>query len=373
MGAGYFLKYNNLTVLIILAVFVATGGVFAQTEAGQKIIGQKQIKIEGVDNTLLLDTDLDNFDMDFKIEKIEQDEKYYYITYTYLDLVRKNQAWQYEIREKIKKVSRKLKKDLGLYLAEELKEERDARIKDLKLAQKKAQEEGPQKRIEVTEYNGLIGKTLNLTGKVFSGYKAVKIREIPSPVERTYKIGLGRMERMRQMGHGTDGTGVKDNLTRVWEEYVKNNPDKIEELNGDGTGTDPSVIASGNDTSPCQGEDCDGTGTNGTNETDPSSCVSDATTSPCQGEDCDRVATGTDDIYETGSDSEEVVIVDLSDVESRIASGTDETDGVNGAGDGSGTNETDGILDNGIDRTGNDMTEDDGIDETGTGTEGIVN
>src|SRR3989339_578320 len=38
-----FLKYNNLTVFIVLVVFLLTSGVFAQTEAGQEFIGAEDI------------------------------------------------------------------------------------------------------------------------------------------------------------------------------------------------------------------------------------------------------------------------------------------------------------------------------------------
>ena len=176
-----FIKYNNATVLILAFVFLLGSGVFAQTEAGREIIGQKEIKVEGVDNILLLAADLDNINMDFNIEKIEADEKYYFITYTYLDLIKTGGAWQYLINEKLRKVPKSLKQDLGIYLAEELAEEYYARIKDLKTAQQSAQEQGEETRIQVEEYNGIIGKALDLTAKIFSDYEPVKTIEIPSP------------------------------------------------------------------------------------------------------------------------------------------------------------------------------------------------
>jgi len=72
--AIHFIKYNNITVLILAILFLLSTGVFAQTETGKAVIGAKQTNIEGVDNTLLLEADLDNLDMDFKIEKIESDD-----------------------------------------------------------------------------------------------------------------------------------------------------------------------------------------------------------------------------------------------------------------------------------------------------------
>ncbi|GAF99933.1 unnamed protein product, partial [marine sediment metagenome] len=167
----HFIKYNNATVIIIVVVFIVGTGALA-SETGRAAIGKKQISIQGVDNTLLLEADLEKMDMEFKIEKIEEDEKMYYITYTYLDLIKVNNAWQYQLIEKVRRVSKKLKQDLGVYLAEELKEEYQARIKELEEEQKKAQAKGGEKRIEVTEYSGLIGGVLDVTAKVFPKYKA---------------------------------------------------------------------------------------------------------------------------------------------------------------------------------------------------------
>ena len=177
--AIHFIKYNNLTVFVVLGVFLLSSGVFAQTEAGQNVIGSKQTSIEGIDNTLLLEADLDNLPMDFKIEKIEKDEKYYYITYTFINLEKKDNAWQYQVREKVRKISLKSNKDLGLYMASQLKEEYEAKIKELKAEQAQAELEGKSARVEVSEYSGLIGKTLEIASNIFPGYDPVKKNILP--------------------------------------------------------------------------------------------------------------------------------------------------------------------------------------------------
>ncbi|MEA3463706.1 MAG: thrombospondin type 3 repeat-containing protein [Patescibacteria group bacterium] len=176
----HFIKYHNAAVIILAAALIMGASVFA-SETGRDAIGKKQTSRQGIDNTLLLSADLDNMNMDFKIENITQDAKMYYITYTFLDLDKSHNAWQYLLKENTRKVSLKLKKDLGIYIAEELKEEYDARIKYLKQAKAGALENGEETRIEITEYSGLIGKTLDLAGKAFSGYEPVKKRKIPSP------------------------------------------------------------------------------------------------------------------------------------------------------------------------------------------------
>ena len=214
-----FLKYNNATVLILLAIILLGGSAFAATETGQQVIGQQTSRIEGVDNTVLLAAAPDAMNFDFKIEKIEQDVEYYYVTYTLLNLVKDNNAWQYELQEKTRKVTKKIKQDLGAYLAEEFKQEHDAIVKDLKEEQAKAQAVGEQKREQVTEYTGLIGKTLDLASQVFPNYEPVKKTEVETPEVPAEVLAL--------IGGATTTVPVStDNLTAVYNTYIAaNDPD----------------------------------------------------------------------------------------------------------------------------------------------------
>jgi hypothetical protein len=213
----HFIQYNNLTIFLILAIFLLGTGVFAQTETGQALIGEKQTKIQGTDNTLLLEADLDKLNMDFKIEKIEQDQSYYYVTYTYLDLIKDKNAWQYQVLEKVRKVSKKQREDLGIYLAKEFKQQYEDRTKELKTEQTKAKDNGKEKRTEVVTYSGLIGQTLNLTSKVFSNYEPVKKTELPTPTIPPTILIIKE--------DGANATSA-DNLTDIYNDYITtNDPD----------------------------------------------------------------------------------------------------------------------------------------------------
>jgi hypothetical protein len=209
----HFIKYNNATLLILVIIFIIGSGAWAQTDAGQDFIGEKETRIENIDNSLLLDIDLENFDMDFKIERIESDPEYYYVTYTYLDLIEGEDAWEYLLLEKVRKVSKKLKKDLGVFLGEELKEERDVRIALLIQAQEKAKEEGLQTRTEVEEYSGLIGKTLVIGEKFFKNYEAVKVNTLPSP---TIPPTL-----LASREENKDIESASDDLTKIYTEALE--------------------------------------------------------------------------------------------------------------------------------------------------------
>jgi len=235
-----FIKYNNATLVIILVFFVVGTSVFA-SEAGREVLGQKSTRIEGVDNTALLEVDLDKMDMDFKIEDIKEDEKYFYVTYTHLDLDKVNtkdsengldqkekNIWQWQIQERVRKVSKKSGVDLEKYLIEEFKEEYQARIKKLKSEQKKAEVVGEEKVLKITEYSGLIGKTMALADNIFEDYEAVKVQTLPTPIN---SISL---RELKVTSDDDYEDAVTDSLTEVYEEYVyKNDNDRDEVLNKD--------------------------------------------------------------------------------------------------------------------------------------------
>jgi len=217
----HFIKYNNATVLIGVAFLIIGSSVMA-SETGREAIGSRQTSIEGIDNVLLLEADLEKFDMEFRIERIEEDEEMYYITYTCLDLDRINNAWQYQLKEKTRRVSKKLRQDLGVYLAEELKEEYEARLKELKEEKAEAQKSGPEKRIEVTEFSGLIGQALDVASKAFPGYEPVKEREVASPAAKDL------MRKLKNVAAGDEESASRaDDLTQVYLDYVAaNDPDE---------------------------------------------------------------------------------------------------------------------------------------------------
>jgi len=211
----FFFKYNNAAVFLLAVILLAGGGVFAASEQGQELIGQKETQIKGIDNSLLLSADLSNFDMQYKIEKIEEDEDYFYATYTYLDLMEKDRAWQYQMNEKVRRISKRLKADLGQYLAEELSEEYKARIKKLQEEKAEAEQAGESLRQEVTEYSGLIGKSLDLGARIFSGYESVKTIDLPAPSAPPSVLILATTT-----DEGVEAPIADDSLNRIYDDYM---------------------------------------------------------------------------------------------------------------------------------------------------------
>jgi len=211
----HFIKYNNATVIILAIVLILGGGALA---AGPENIGVKQTSVEGVDNTALLAADLTAFNMDFKIENVQQDEKYYYVTYGFLDLTEADSAWQYQLSQKTQKVSKKIKEDIGVYMAKFMAKHYEARVRELKQEKNLAESQGPEKRFEVTEYSGLIGRTLDLAAAVFPGYEPVVKTELPAPENFN-------LPESANSGAAAVPGGGTDNLTKIYNDYIAEHPE----------------------------------------------------------------------------------------------------------------------------------------------------
>lgn len=216
--ALYFLQYNNLTILLILAIFLIGTAVFA-SEGGQELIGRQIKRVEGVDNAALIDADLDNFNMDYKILSIEQDDKYYYIKYSYLDLLLQDGVWTYALKEGDRKVSLRPGEDIVGYISQELKEEHDARIAELSAEQEKARNSGKEQRKQVTEYSGLIGAVFNAAESIFPQLAPARTETLPTPLSEELPKAF--------VDEGSPAASIKsENFEQLYSEYSsKNDPD----------------------------------------------------------------------------------------------------------------------------------------------------
>ena len=90
-----FIKYNTFTAIIIAVAFVAVASAVASNEDIKKnVIGEEIVETQGVDNTLLLATDLEEFDLEMKITDVFQDDENYYVDYQFNTLGIQDNVWQ---------------------------------------------------------------------------------------------------------------------------------------------------------------------------------------------------------------------------------------------------------------------------------------
>ena len=169
-------KFSFPTMAIIISVaFIAVASALAANEDVKKIIGEEIVEKSGVDNTVLLAADLENFDLKMEITNALEDEENYYVDYQYKTLAIKDNVWQevLKLEQIIVSKAALAGEDLGLYLMEELGEIIDYQLAFLMEVQEKEEEKGVTVVLEKTEYTGLIGLVFNTKTKELPGYEPV--------------------------------------------------------------------------------------------------------------------------------------------------------------------------------------------------------
>ena len=190
-----FIKYNSLVVAVIAIAFVAVASAMADENTRNKIIGEEIVEKSGVDNTVLLAADLENFDMEMQITGVAEDppeveDGNYYIDYQYKTLAIKDSVWREVLITKQMTVSKRSLegRDLGLYVMEELGEIIDYQLAYLKEVQENETDKGVTVVLETTEYTGLIGLVLDTKTKELPGYEPVVQPEVAEVAENDGNI-----------------------------------------------------------------------------------------------------------------------------------------------------------------------------------------
>lgn len=221
-----FIKYNTMVTAIIAVGFVAVASVMAANEDVKKIIGEEIVEKSGVDNTVLLAADLDNFDLKMEITNALEDEENYYIDYQYNTLAIKDNVWREILKQEQIIVSKAALAggDLGLYLMEELGEVIDYELAFLMEVQEKEEEKGVTVVLEKTEYTGLIGLVFNTKTKELPGYEPV-VKPLVVEVNDTPQDDSA--QDMEPMDNYDDFTGEPEENNYpddapVWDQLEKN-------------------------------------------------------------------------------------------------------------------------------------------------------
>jgi len=174
-----FIKYNNGFVIILGLIFASAAGAFANEKSREAIVGKTIVTRIGMDNTRIISADLENFDMGLKIKSVKEDGEFYYVNFDYNAIDAKDGVWQTVKKEKNINVSkiRLGDMDLGLYLAEELKQLTSQEMAYMKEVQGIEKNKGARKQVESVEYTGLKGLVFNDETKEIAGYNPVKEKE----------------------------------------------------------------------------------------------------------------------------------------------------------------------------------------------------
>jgi hypothetical protein len=178
----HFIKYHNAVTIVFVMIFFSFGVSYAASPAVRDSVYSSKETVVSVDNNLITFVDLDNFSFNLRINSITEDEKKYYVIYSYQTLTIEDGVWQNKEVEKTFKLNKEAlgERDLGLYVAEELGENMKYELSYLKRVQKLEKGKGESRKIVAVEYSGLIGKLLNPKENVIEGYIPV-VQEAPEP------------------------------------------------------------------------------------------------------------------------------------------------------------------------------------------------
>jgi hypothetical protein len=171
-----FVFYNNGFVFIVLAIIFSSGSALAATNPQvRKAVVSSEEKLVEIDNSYILDVDLDKHDFDVKITAIEKDDTDYYLTYEFhtIDLV--DGVWEKIIKQNVLTVNIEQlgNRDLGLYAAEELQELVEYTKKFLAEVQENEIKKGESQKVVAKTYKGLVGRFLKEDQITFAGYNPV--------------------------------------------------------------------------------------------------------------------------------------------------------------------------------------------------------
>lgn len=171
-----FIKYNNAFTIAMAMVLFGGGAIFAASpDARDAVIGKEIVKIAGIDNSSLLNADLDNLDLRMKVENVREDTDNYYVDYSFSTFGIEGNIWQ-TISRKAQMIVSKASlagQDLGLYVQSQLANVAQNEVAYLKQAQSAEKEKGLTQIVRTTEYSGLIGLVLDAKNQILPGYEPV--------------------------------------------------------------------------------------------------------------------------------------------------------------------------------------------------------
>lgn len=182
-----FIKYHNAFAVVVAIIFTAAVSTMAASsnDLRDAVLGEKIVTESGIDNSRLLIADLDNFDLQMTIISISEDDKKYYVEYSFETFGIQDNIWQAITSQPTLTVYKDAlgDNDLGLYVTEKLSQVADYQLSYLKEAQDAEMEKGKRQIVETTQYTGLyhnlVGKVLDIKEKVLPDYKPVVVVETP--------------------------------------------------------------------------------------------------------------------------------------------------------------------------------------------------
>lgn len=179
----HFIKYHNAAT-VALVLLLISGSAFAASPQAREAVVNSETRVKSVDNSYIVNTNLDSFEPRVEITNVSEDETHFYVHYTLRSIGLVDAVWQDVVKEKEMKVAKAQlgERDLGLYVTEQLKQVVDRELTVLRETQQIERSQGETKKTVATVYGGLVGKFVDPKTEELPGYNPVK--PPPPPVDQ---------------------------------------------------------------------------------------------------------------------------------------------------------------------------------------------
>ena len=208
MSVSHFIKYNNTIPIALSVALLAAGTVAAANpdvrEGVAKSVYDTEETVISIDNTYIVDKNLNSYTPEIKIVEVTEDSENYYVTYEFTTIELDDFVWQdIEVDKEMTVAKAQLgDRDLGLYVTEQLKEIIARELTRLRETQEIEERQVSRKRV-ATKYKGLVGRFLDETTETLPGYKPVVPQPKQASIEPAKVVAVPVVETLPEEVAGT--------------------------------------------------------------------------------------------------------------------------------------------------------------------------
>ncbi len=206
----HFIQYNNAFPIILGIIFLGGGTVFAATNP--EIIYEKEEHIISIDNTYIVEKDLNGFTPTVQIIEVTEDDKNYFVSYLFTTIDLKDAVWQDVEKENIMAISKVdlgQYRDLGFYVMGQLRQKIEREIAYLQEVQGFEKESVTQKTV-ATKYGGLVGAIMDDKTEVLPGYiPVVEVVDLEDKWQRPADDGNKEQKTNNNQSSLTSGPSIQ--------------------------------------------------------------------------------------------------------------------------------------------------------------------
>lgn len=223
-----FILYNNTIPLVLGVLFLGSTLTFAANEEARDAVLSSEAAVTAVDNSYIRNVNLDVFDVEISVDRIEEDMEYYYVYYLISTISLVDGVWQPVTQERTLQVLKNElgDEDLGLYVTKQLSDLYNYEKRLLADTQEAENSIGPTNKTITTEYSGLLGRMLDPENEVFPGYDPVVTPPpaIPGPTPRVFEERLDSGDNVVIENIGGGGASQQPEPSVELEEAASSTP-----------------------------------------------------------------------------------------------------------------------------------------------------